>query len=108
MLPRNKAQSPSTMKSILQTQKECFICGTYRNLHEHHVYGGVANRPKSEKYGLKVYLCARHHNGSSASVHHNNKMKEDLEKFAQRTFEDKYSHEKFMEVFHKNYLWDEE
>ena len=39
--------------------KRCFLCG--RNdpsdpLERHHILGG-ANRKKSEKYGLVVYLC---------------------------------------------------
>lgn len=96
------------MKSILQTQKECLVCGTTRLLHEHHVFEGIADRKKSEKYGLKVYLCVRHHNGSNAGVHYCDKLDTRIKKFAQRKFEEKYSREKFMEVFHKNYLWDEE
>ncbi len=47
------------MKSIIQRDKErCFWCGrngAFEPLDEHHVYGG-AYRPKSERYGLKVYL----------------------------------------------------
>lgn len=59
---------------------------------------------KSEQYGLKVYLCPRHHNISSEGAHENPVLALSLKKFAQRKFEEKWGHEKFMEVFHKNYL----
>ena len=39
--------------------KRCFLCGrndTGDPLERHHIFGG-ANRKKSEKYGLVVYLC---------------------------------------------------
>ena len=47
------------MKSIIQTNKECFICGKnggYWGLDRHHVYGHH-NRNNSEKFGLVVWLC---------------------------------------------------
>lgn len=91
------------MKSILQTNKECWICGS-TTVHEHHVFEGSANRKKSEQYGLKIYLCPRHHNLSNDGVHENLVLALSIKKFAQRKFEDKWGHEKFMEVFHKNYL----
>lgn len=92
------------MKSILQNKKECWVCKTTQNLHEHHVFGGNANRKKSESNGLKVYLCAWHHNMSNEGVHFNKELNYRLQTFAQRKFERLHSHEKFMEVFHKNYL----
>ena len=47
--------------------KRCFLCGrndTGDPLERHHIFGG-ANRKKSEKYGLVVYLCGNrcHRNG---------------------------------------------
>ena len=50
-------------KSIIQKKKECIICNSL-NAEEHHVFFGTANRKLSEKYGLKVYLCAEHHRGT--------------------------------------------
>lgn len=35
------------MKSILQKEKKCWLCGSTLNLHRHHVFGGSANRAKS-------------------------------------------------------------
>lgn len=91
-------------KSILQKEKECWACHTRFNLHEHHVIYGTANRKKSEKYGLKVWLCVHHHTGN-AGVHNGNKQLDlELHQLAQRKFEEKYGHELFMNTFHKNWL----
>ena len=79
------------------------MCGN-PHVAEHHIFYGSANRKKSEEYGLKVYLCGPHHNLSNDGVHFNPTLDLLLKKFAQKKFEEKYSHEKFMEVFHKNYL----
>lgn len=52
-------------KSIMQTKKECYVCGTTFNLHSHHVLFGTANRKLAEQDGLKVYLCWEHHEGTN-------------------------------------------
>ena len=80
-------------KSIITNDMEhCFICGN-PTVAFHHVINGVANRKKSDKYGLIVPLCPRHHD----EIHQNQKL-------AQKKFEEVYGHEKFMEVFRKNYI----
>ena len=58
-------------KSIMQTEKRCYVCGTTYNLHDHHIFYGTANRKQSEKHGFKVFLCGRHHNLSNEGVHFN-------------------------------------
>lgn len=58
------------MKSILQDERVCFMCGSYRMLEEHHVFG-ASNRKKSEQLGLKVYLCHFCHNEPPNGVHFN-------------------------------------
>ena len=90
------------MKSILQTNKKCWVCGN-PNTEEHHVIYGTAKRKLSDKYGLVVYLCRPHHTGPKGA-HFNSSLDTQLKMFAQKKFEEKYSHKKFMEVFHKNYL----
>lgn len=92
------------MKSILQTEKECWVCKCKDNLHEHHVLPGTANRAKSEMWGLKVWLCAYHHDMSSEGVHENAELRYKLIRYAQETFELLYGHELWMRTFHKNYL----
>lgn len=105
------------MKSILQDKKECALCRRElelwymphlplpsEGLERHHVMHGTANRTKAEKWGLWVWLCHKHHTGSTEAVHLNRKMDLELIRMAQRVFERQYSHEKWMEEFGKNYL----
>lgn len=89
------------MKSILQNNKTCLICGsTY--VEEHHVFEG-SRRKASEKWGMKVYLCLEHHRGNTG-VHMNTAFSIRLKKSAQERFERKWGHDKFMEVFKKSWL----
>lgn len=83
---------------------ECLICKTTQNIHIHEIFFGTANRKKSIKYGLYVGLCAKHHNMSNEGVHFNKKLDMQLKQWAQRKFEEKYSHDEFMKIFHRNYL----
>jgi hypothetical protein len=93
------------MKKIqLQDKKECWVCGTTIGLHHHECLFGSANRKKSIDYGLQVWLCGPHHNLSKMGVHHNHMLDLMLKQLAQRKFEEVYSHEQWMEEFHKNYL----
>lgn len=92
------------MKSIMQDEKQCFLCGTTLNLHCHHILYGTANRKQSEKYGLKVWLCQEHHTGNTG-VHFNKTLDLRLKKLAQEKFNAVYGANKsFLEVFGKNYL----
>ena len=61
-------------KSIISDERYCLVCGTPYNLHSHHLFSGTANRKLSEQYGLKVWLCAHHHNMSNEGVHFNKKL----------------------------------
>ena len=88
--------------SLLQKHRECLICKTPLGLHEHHVFDG-RNRQNSDKWGMTVWLCQRHHTGEEG-IHLNEKQSFKLKAAAQRVFERKYGHDKFMEVFRRNYL----
>lgn len=91
-------------KSILQTEKECFVCKTTSNLQEHHVFYGTANRKQSEKYGMKVWLCQPHHTGTKG-VHFDKELDEKLKQFAQEQFEKEVaSRHDFRKIFGRNYL----
>lgn len=102
-------------KSILKTRKnECYLCkmlyddDSWKKTDEHHIFFGTSNRKNSEHYGLKVFLCDAHHEHSEEAVHVNHEMSLMLQQTAQRVFEKQYSRELFMQVFGKNYLWEEE
>lgn len=90
-------------------EKRCFLCG--RNdpgdpLERHHIFGG-ANRKKSEKYGLVVYLCGNrcHRNGRSA-VHKNGDQMRRLRRYGQlKAMEEQgWTEENFRREFGKSYL----
>ena len=94
------------MKSILQHEKECLVCHTTRNLHDHHVFEGGTNgnRKMSEKYGMKIWLCAYHHNMSDEGIHFNKELDLKVKKMAQEVFELSHTREEFREIFGKSYL----
>lgn len=89
--------------------KECFLCkrnGRGDRLERHHIFG-AANRNKSEKYGLVVWLCGeRCHRLGKYSAHQNSKVADYLHQYGQRKCmaEQRWTKEQFMEVFGKNYL----
>lgn len=91
-------------KLVLQPKMECFFCCDTVGLHRHHVFGGTANRKKSEEHGLVIWLCPEHHNMSNKSVHLNKHMDLIVKRYAQKVFEEEYGHDEFMRIFHKNYL----
>lgn len=89
----------------------CYLCarlyGIYdrqENLQEHHVIFGRANRKLSEKYGLKVYLCLWHHTEGPEAVHHNARLRQQLEEDAQRAFMKTHSLDEWMSVFGRNFI----
>ena len=104
------------MKSIIQNTKECYICrieATIRGytgelsdqgLHDHHIFYGTANKPISERLGLKVFLCLGHHGDHKRGVHHNRKLNLMLREMAQRKFEENHTHEEFINEFGENWL----
>lgn len=107
-------------KSIIQAytkqyNRECFLCrfeaekdGKYyepsererKSMHKHHFMHGTANRRRAEQFGLWGYLCENHH----SMLHEKSEYYEFLIQVAQGRFEKLYSHEKWMEIFKKNYL----
>lgn len=96
--------------SILQARRECYVCrelycvSTTRGLEEHHILGGP-RRALSERYGLKVYLCRRHHNvGNAYSAHFNAELAAWLKGRAQQAFEAEYGHDAWMTAFGKDYI----
>lgn len=90
-------------KSIMQDTKECYITGSRINLHRHHVYAG-SRRALSEKWGCWIWLRADYHNMSSHGVHFDTALDFRIKQETQQKFETLHGHEKFMEVFGKNYL----
>lgn len=93
------------MSSLLQgDEKKCYVCGKTTGLHKHEVFYGTSNRAKSIRYGCQVWLCGHHHNMSNDGIHFDKALDLKVKKLTQEAFEQKYSHEFFMQVFKKNYL----
>ena len=92
------------MKSIIQSEKECYVCKTRYELHEHHIFYGTANRKQSEKYGMKVWLCGKHHNLSNEGVHFNKEFDLHIKQIAQKKFDETYPDLNFLKIFGRNYL----
>lgn len=91
-------------RSIIQSEKECFVCKTTLNLHEHHVFFGTGNRKISEKYGMKLWLCQEHHTGRNG-VHFDRQLDLLIKTVAQGTFEKEIgSREEFRRLFGRSYL----
>lgn len=91
------------MKSIIQSEKECFVCGTTVNLECHHIFNGPL-RKKADKDGCWCWLCAYHHRLGKEAVHQNAKRMCMLKRYAQLKYEEMHSHDEYMKRYHKNYL----
>ena len=92
------------MKSRIQDEKKCYVCGRCDQLHDHHIFFGSANRKKSEEYGLKVWLCYEHHTGKNG-VHFNKELDNKLKRLAQTYFEENLGdREVFRTEFGKSWL----
>lgn len=92
----------------MQQKKICYVCGTDRGLHYHHVFYGTANRKKSDEDGMGVYLCGPHHNLSSQGIHFNKQLDEYVKKQAEKVWIETYcdkdlSREEKIKAFIKRY-----
>jgi len=107
--PTYKKPKPEKVQQIImQSGKFCWVCGgaPEYGLESHHIFGG-ANRKKSEKYGLKIWLCHNHHNENipnDPGIHFNPRIMDFVQRKAQRGFEEIYSRELFVKEFGRNYL----
>lgn len=84
-------------KSIMQEDRsKCFICGSMRDIEEHHCWTAF-NRKHSTEDGLVVSLCRRCH----ADLHDHGTMYRELKAEAQRKWMKYYG--KTKEDFIKRY-----
>lgn len=100
-------------KSIMHNKQDgtCYLCMKLNKdydrrtrLEEHHAVLGNPGRKQAEHYGLKVYLCTQHHREGPEAVHNNKANLRLVQQEAQKAFEKKHSHEKWMAAFGRNYL----
>lgn len=92
-------------KSIVEDDPSvCYVCGCTEGLQRHHIFGGNRNKTWSERYGLTVHLCYRHHLDHHDGVHFDTKLAERLHQEGQRAFERKYPDKVFRDIFGINYV----
>ena len=114
MFPKQKPKKKKMKHpaSIMHNKEDrtCYLCmiqeknyNRYNYLEEHHIFGGP-NRKKSEEYGLKVYLCLRHHREGKHAVHNNHENMRLLQREGQQAFQVVYPDLDFGQVFKTNYL----
>lgn len=72
-------------QSIIQKERECYLCGRTEPLHLHHCLEG-SFRKVADKYGLTVYLCPSCH----MRIHGKESAMAFLRKIAQRRAMDFY------------------
>lgn len=92
------------MKSILQDEKKCFVCGKTYDLAVHHVYEGTANRRISDATGMTIFLCHFHHNMSDEGIHFNKELDLSVKRYAQEIYEREHTREEFRSLFGKSWL----
>ena len=90
-------------KSVINNERECYLCGKTVNLERHHIFAGVANRKISEMLGLWVYLCHNCHTGKNGAQYNKEKGLK-LKQDAQRAFEKTHTRDEWMKWIKKNYL----
>ena len=91
------------MKSIVQDEKQCYLCGKVVGLERHHIFAGTANRPISERQGFWCYLCHECHTGTEGAQFDklkNLRLKQDC----QFAFERTHTRAEWMKLIGKNYL----
>lgn len=81
---------------------------TYTHCHRHEVFFGTANRQKSIKDGLVVFLTPEMHNMSNRGVHFNREFDLYLKQMGQQAWMDYYNKttDDFIREYGKNYLYD--
>ena len=80
----------------------------YEDTHRHEIFFGTANRKKSIKYGLVVFIRPEDHNMSEYGVHNRKGLEFDMyqKKLGQERTMDEYSWttEEFIEIFGRSYI----
>jgi hypothetical protein len=92
-----------SVKSIMQSERACYLCGRITDLELHHVFGGVANRKISTRLGLTCYLCRTCHTGTGGAQYDKEKNRR-LKAEAQTAFERTHTRQEWMQIIGKNYL----
>lgn len=87
-------------------ESELYATKRFAGSHRHEVFFGSANRQKSIKLGLVVFLTPEMHNMSDYGVHFNKDFDNELKQIGQKAAMEKYnwSIDDFRREFGRNYL----
>lgn len=92
------------MKSILQSEKKCYVTGLTEGLELHHIYFGTGNRKVSDQNGFVVWLTPTYHRDAKKGVHFNREFDLLLKQECQAKYEEMHSREEFMRLIGRSYL----
>lgn len=84
---------------MIDEKYRCYLCGRTGNLQKHHCLHG-SRRKAADRFDLCVWLCPDCH----MKLHDKGIGDRKLQKTAQKYFEDQFGHNRYMDVFGKNYL----
>ena len=89
------------VKSIIPGDREgrCYVCDTTEGVEVHHIFG-AADRPISDREGLFIHLCRKHHE----ETHRDAKLMQTLHEVGQEQWERTHSREEFIKTFRQSYL----
>lgn len=91
------------MKSIMQTDQRCFVCGMAIGTETHHIFG-AANRNFSDQDGLTIRVCRQcHYNIHFSKI--SGDLQNALHQQGQEKWEEVYGdRDAFMRRYGRNYL----
>ena len=87
------------MKSVLQKKRRCLFCGSAA-VERHHVFEG-AHRSASDRYGLTVYLCRKHHMLVHADEALNRRLKSEAQEKAMKVYG--FGDKEWLDIFRRNW-----
>lgn len=99
-------------KSIIhdQSKKQCLLCMildddfNWKAVHDHHIFGGTANRTISEAEGMRCNLCIeKHHENGPEAVHRNRFNNVLLKTIGQQAYEQTHTREEFIARFGRSF-----
>ena len=101
----NSTGEDEKVKSIIQSEKKCFVTGATEGLHKHHIFFG-ANRRLAEEDGLWIWLRWDYHIADSPNRTPHNNKETDLfyKRLGQRKYEETHTREEFMARYGRNFL----
>lgn len=92
------------MKSIMQRDEKCYLCGMAVGTEEHHIFPGRPNRAHSEADGLKVRLCWNCHWKVHNDTQESGPLMLELKKAGQAKYEETHTREEFRKRYGRSWL----